>query len=118
MESNKPLLPEIQYDPVLLGYPLVSAPSSSANRGRGGPVDRTHKILGVMLDTHFTFGPHARDCVKRASRALNIMKALPGSSWGFTTETLVATYNAIVRPILIHATPSVHQSVLNPPGQA
>ena len=49
-----------------------------------------------MLDTHFNFGIHASDCVERdsISRALNVMKALDGSSWGFTTETLVATYMA------------------------
>ena len=64
------------------------------------PLNRTPKILGVTLDTHFTFEPHARDCVERASRALNVMKALAGSSWGFTTEMLVASYKVIVRPIL------------------
>ena len=69
------------------------------------PLNRAPKILGVTLDTHFTFGPHARDCVEQASRALNVMKALAGSSWGFTTETLVAKYKAIVRPILNYAAP-------------
>ena len=59
----------------------------------------------MTLDTHFTFGPHACDCVERASRALNVMKALAGSSWGFTTETLVATYKAIVHPILHYTSP-------------
>ena len=33
------------------------------------------------------------------------MKALPESSWGFTTETLMSTYRAIVRPILNYAAP-------------
>ena len=55
------------------------------------PLNRSPKILFVTLDTHFTFGPHARDCIERASRALNVMKALAESSWGFTIETLVAT---------------------------
>ena len=67
------------------------------------PPNRTPKILGVTLDTHFTFAPHARDCVERASRALKVMKATAGSNWSFTTETLVATYKAIVRPILNYA---------------
>ena len=31
------------------------------------------------------------------------MKAVTELNWGFTTETLVATYKAIVRPILDHA---------------
>ena len=69
------------------------------------PLNRTPKILGVTLDTLFTFDPHTRNCVERASRALNVMEALAGSSWGFTTETLVATYKAIVRPILNYTVP-------------
>ena len=56
-----------------------------------------------MLDTHFTFGPHTRDCVERDSRALNVMKALAGLSWGFTTETLVSP--SFVCPILNYAAP-------------
>ena len=43
---------------------------------------------------------------KRASRALNVMKTLAGLNWCFMTETLVATYKAIVRPILNYALPS------------
>ena len=33
------------------------------------------------------------------------MKALAGSNWALTTETLEATYKAIVRPILNYAAP-------------
>ena len=69
------------------------------------PLNRTPEIMGITLDTHFAFGPHALDCVERASRAFNIMKALSVSSWGYTSETLVATYKAIVRPILNYAAP-------------
>ena len=49
-------------------------------------MNRTPKILGVTLDIHFTDSPHTRNCVNRAAKALNIMKALAGRSWGFTTE--------------------------------
>ena len=43
------------------------------------PLTRTPKILGVKLDTHFTFCcPHACDCVKQALRVLNVMRALAG----------------------------------------
>ena len=59
---------------------------------------RTPKILGVTLDTHFTFGPQARDCVKRVLRALNLMKALAGLSWGFTSEILVVTLRPLCAP--------------------
>ena len=69
------------------------------------PLNRTPKILGVTLDTLFTFGPHSHDCVERALRAFNVMKAVAGSSCSFTTETLVSTCKAIVRPILNYAAP-------------
>ena len=38
------------------------------------PLNITPKILGVTLDTHFTFGLHARDCVERASSLLKSWK--------------------------------------------
>ena len=41
---------------------------------------RTLKILGVTLDTYFPSALIPRDCVERAARALNVMKALAGSS--------------------------------------
>ena len=68
------------------------------------PLNRTPKIMGITLDTHFFFGPYDRDCVEQASRALNVMKALGGSSSGFMNETLVVTYKAIKRLILKYAT--------------
>ena len=68
--------------------------------------NRTPKILSVMLDIFFIFVPHSRDCVKRAPRSLIIMKAVSRSSWGFLTETLVGTYEAIVCPILNYAAPT------------
>ena len=65
-------------------------------------VDRIQclRILSTRIPSTITIGPHAHDYVERASRALNAMEAISGSSWGFTTEILVATYKPIVRPIL------------------
>ena len=54
----------------------------------------THKCISV------TRWPR---CVQHISRLLNVIKALAGSTWGFTTETLVATYKAFVSPILNYA---------------
>ena len=55
------------------GGPFWNPPTALPIPNATGP-----KILGVTLDTHFTFGPHDRDCVERASRALNVMKAQLG----------------------------------------
>ena len=40
------------------------------------PMNKTSKVLGFQLDTHFPFGPHARDCVEHTH---NVMKTLAGS---------------------------------------
>ena len=65
-----------------------------------GPLNRTPKILDITLDIHFTFGPHAHDCIERALRSFNVMKGLAWSSWGFSTKTLLATYKAFVCPMI------------------
>ena len=44
-------------------------------------LNRTSKILGIPLDTHFTSGPRTYDWIERASRALNVTKALAGAIW-------------------------------------
>ena len=69
------------------------------------PLDRSPKILGINWDTHLTFGPHARNTIERATRSLGVLKALSGTNWGFPKETLVATYKAMVRPILNYGAP-------------
>ena len=69
------------------------------------PLDRSPKILGINWDTHLNFGAHARTTIERATRALGILKALAGTSWGFPKETLVGTYKSLVRPILNYGAP-------------
>ena len=67
------------------------------------PLNRTPKILGVTLDTHFTFSLLARDCVESLEDPQR-HETLAGSNWGFTTWILVASYKTYVRPILNYAT--------------
>ena len=69
------------------------------------PLDRTPRVLGVKLDTHFTFSPHISDIANKASNRLNILKALAGSNWGQQRETLLTTYRALVRPLFTYAAP-------------
>ena len=45
-------------------------------RNEVATLNRNPKILVVTLDNYFTFGSHVQDCVERATRALNVMKAL------------------------------------------
>ena len=45
------------------------------------PVERSSKILGVLLDTSFAFHRHCEYIVNRCSKSNNILKALAGTSW-------------------------------------
>ena len=69
------------------------------------PVLRRIKILGVTLDTHFTFTPHTEEVAERARNRLNILRALAGTSWGQDKETLVTTFKSLISSILHYACP-------------
>ena len=66
---------------------------------------KTPKILGVTFDTAYTFTPHCKNSATKAKGRVNIMKALSGTSWGQSKETLLITFQAIVRPVLEYAAP-------------
>ena len=80
--NRKHFPPEFQRDTVHLGYTPVSAPPTMANRRRSGPLNRTPRIVGVTLDSHFTFGLHAPRLYRASFQNHNIMRALAGSSCG------------------------------------
>ena len=101
--SNWPLLPR---NPAWHCSPLTpTSPDSTLRCELVTRCPRWIEPLKSWVSFWTSTSPLARDWVERASRALNIMKALAGLSWGFTTETLVATYKAIVRTILNYTAP-------------
>ena len=53
----------------------------------------------------FTFSPHVSSICAKATSRLQVMKALAGTSWGQDKETLLLTYNSIIKPILTYASP-------------
>ena len=61
------------------------------------------KILEVTLDPKLTFTKHIDATVKKARPTTNILKALAGTDWGKTKETLANTYKIYSRPILEYA---------------
>ena len=69
------------------------------------PLQQTPMILGVIFDPMFTFSHHINSIHSRASNRLNVLKALAGSSWGHNKETILLTYNSIIKPILTYAAP-------------
>ena len=73
----------------------------------GGPLhsERNPKILGVTFDPLFTFAPHIRSVADRASARLNVLRALAGTSWGQSKETILLTYKLLSSSIIHYAAP-------------
>ena len=79
--------------------PLVSLSASPLR------LVRQPRILGVTLDTHFTFGPHVRRTADSARARLKILKALAGVSFGQSKETLLLTYTMMIKPVINYCAP-------------
>ena len=68
-------------------------------------LDRRPRVLGVTFDTHLIFSPHISAVADRASSRIRLLKALAGTRWGQSKETLLLTYRSYIRPILSYAAP-------------
>ena len=51
------------------------------------PLVRSPKLLGVYLDTFFSFNKHCVQVANRVSKRNNVLKALVGTNWGQQKET-------------------------------
>ena len=69
------------------------------------PLERSPKILGVILDPSISFHNHCNYVSDRIDKRNNMLKALAGSSWGQDKETLLMTYNALGKSIANYAAP-------------
>ena len=64
---------------------------------------RSPKILGVHLDTFFSFNNHCVQVANRVIKRNNVLKVLAGTNWGQQKETLLMT--ALGRLIANYAAP-------------
>ena len=71
----------------------------------GLPLVRSPKILGVYLDTFFSFNNHYVQVANRVSKRNNILKALAGTNWGEQKETIMMAYKALGRSNTNYAAP-------------
>ena len=69
------------------------------------PLERSPKILGVIMDPSISFHKHCNYVSNRFDKRYNMLKALAGSSWGQDKETLLITYNALEKSIAHYAAP-------------
>ena len=69
------------------------------------PLERSSKILEVIMDPSLSFHKHCNNVSDRIDKRNNMLKALAGSSWGQDKETLLLTYNALGKSIASYAAP-------------
>jgi hypothetical protein len=58
------------------------------------------KSLGIWHDTFNCWNRNAVETQKKFAHRVQIMKAVGRSSWGFDKETLLLTFNALIKPAL------------------
>ena len=69
------------------------------------PLERSPKILGVIMDPSLFFHKHCNYVSDRTDKRNNMLKVLARSSWGQDKETLLLTYNALGKSIASYAAP-------------
>ena len=99
------LPPQVTHHTVHFRHIPVLPPPECRTYWLPDPLCRQPKILGVTLDTHFTFSPHVHLTGERACSRLSILKALAGVSWGQSKEVFLLTYRTLIKPILSYAAP-------------
>ena len=69
------------------------------------PLVRNPKLLGVYLDTFFSFNAHCVQVANSVSKRNIVLKALADTNWGQQKETLLLTYQALERLVANYAAP-------------
>ena len=69
------------------------------------PLERSPKILGVILDPSISFHKHCNYVSDRIDKRNNMLNALAGSSWGQDKQNLLMTYNALGKSIANYVAP-------------
>ena len=67
------------------------------------PLDKTPRILGVRLYSHFNFSAHVMGVVRSCRNKLRLLNYLAGTSWGCQKETLLQTYKTYIEPSINYA---------------
>ena len=90
------------YSLLLLQFVFGYAPFEHKSPGL---LVRNPKLLGVYLDTFFSFNAHCVQVANRVSKRNNVLKVLVGTNWGQQKETLLLIYKAFGRSIDNYAAP-------------
>jgi hypothetical protein len=60
------------------------------------------RVLGVRIDTALKWQAHLRTIEARATRMINAIKSLTGSTWGFAQRAGVTVYTSMIRPAITY----------------
>jgi hypothetical protein len=63
------------------------------------PLNKTPMYLGIKLDTKFSWKDQAANLKTKANPRISILRALGGSTWVSDKETMLLTYNYMVKPV-------------------
>jgi hypothetical protein len=62
------------------------------------PLCRNLRYLGSDFDTMFCFNGQSVSNQKKFSKGVALLRAVGGTNWGFDKETLLRTFNVIIKP--------------------
>ena len=68
-------------------------------------LERNPKILGLILDPHFTFSAHLKSSLSKIPSRSKVIKAITRSGWGLPMEDARLTFRATIEPIINYASP-------------
>ena len=69
------------------------------------PLDRRPKLLGVTFDTHLTFTPHVDRVIATVQQKTRLLRAMAGSTWGSSKETLITLWKSYLAPSINYGAP-------------
>ena len=69
------------------------------------PVENTLHVLDVTLDRGMTFRPHVQEVSVRARSRLGVMRAVTGTTFGNSKESVTALYKQYARLVMEYACP-------------
>ena len=70
--------------------------------------DNTFKYLGLTFDAPtLTWRNHIEETCRQAHQRVNILKALPGTTWGTDRENLIKIYKVFIRTKLVYGVTAI-----------
>lgn len=86
--------------PLQTGTRTINIPATTTESAR---------YLGFWLDPELTFVDHRQRAVQKASKSLEALRSLAGSTWGGSVMAMRRVYQAVVIPQMLYGVAAWHQ---------